>query len=214
MKEWRSSQSEAFTKFLQENKSVLSNPVVKSFLQQKENVHLLKKAIDYPTKENKEKVDESFKKHYFAIRFTSYITSSMEYSTINFNKSVRMIQERFPLFLAEKEEGREKDFLLQDEAAEIETIVERESLRSGMEEYITDETIYAAILDLTNSQRTILTYAYLYQWTDTEIARTIGTSQQYVSKARKTALKRILSYMNRRRKENGISRHDSMDDND
>ncbi|MEM5596939.1 hypothetical protein AAHB53_12575 [Niallia circulans] len=43
MKECRSSQSEAFTAFLEENKSLLSNPIVKSFLQKKVNVHLLKK---------------------------------------------------------------------------------------------------------------------------------------------------------------------------
>ena len=87
MKEWRSSQSEAYTTFLEENKSLLSNPIVRSFLQKKVNVHLLKKAIECPTKENKEKVDKAFKKHFFTIRFISYITSSMEYSTINFNVS-------------------------------------------------------------------------------------------------------------------------------
>lgn len=83
-----------------------------------------------------------------------------------------------------------------------------------MEEYIADKMIYSAILSLTTSQRDILTYAYLYKLTDTEIARTIGTSQQYVSKTRKVALQRILSFMNGRRKVDGIDRYDSMDDND
>lgn len=196
MKECRSSQSEAFTAFLEENKSLLSNPIVKSFLQKKDNVHLLKKALECPTKENKEKVDESFKKHFFTIRFTSYITSSMEYSTINFNKNLSMYQKRFPLILTEKEEGGEKDINLNDKEAEIEAIVEKEALWSEMEEYISNKTIYSAVLSLTSSQRKILTYAYLYKFTDTEIARRIRTSQQYVSKTRKTALKRILSIIN------------------
>ncbi|WP_312094888.1 sigma factor-like helix-turn-helix DNA-binding protein [Niallia sp.] len=198
MKECRSLQSEAFTTFLQENKSLLSNPIVKSFLKKKVNFHLLKKAIECPTKENREKVDEAFKKHFFTIRFTSYITSSMEYSTINFNKSLTLYQKRFPLILAEKETEGEKDLTLQDKHAEIESIVENEAMRSGMEEYISDKTIYSAILSLTQSQRVVLTYAYLYKLTDTEIARAIGTSQQYVSKTRKTALKHIVSFMNRK----------------
>lgn len=196
MKECRSSQSEAFAAFLEENKSLLSNPIVKSFLQKKVNVHLLKKAIECPTKENKEKVDESFRKHFFTIRFTSYITSSMEYSTINFNKNLSMYQKRFPLILTEKEEGGEKDINLNDREAEIESIVEKEALWSAMEEYISNKKIYSAVLSLTPSQRAILTYAYLYKLTDTEIAQRIRTSQQYVSKTRKTALKRILSFIN------------------
>ena len=214
MKEWRSSQSEAYTTFLEENKSLLSNPIVRSFLQKKVNVHLLKKAIECPTKENKEKVDKAFKKDFFTIRFISYITSSMEYSTINFNKNVTTYQKRFPLILTEKEEGGERDMPLNDREAEMEWIVEKEDLRSGMEEYISDETIYSAILGLTLSQRTILTYAYLYKLSDTEIARILSTSQQYVSKTRKTALKRILTFTNKGRKEDGINRHDSMDDDD
>ncbi|WP_400245086.1 sigma factor-like helix-turn-helix DNA-binding protein [Niallia sp. JL1B1071] len=213
MKEFRSFQSEAFTTFLQENKSLLSNPIVKSFLEKKIHFLLLKKAIEFPTKENKEKLDESFKKHFFTIRFTAYITSSMEYSTINFNKNLTMYQTRFPLMLAAKEEGGEKDITLHDKEAEIERIVEKEVLRASVEEYIADKMIYSAILSLTTSQRAVLTYAYLYKLTDTEIARTIGTSQQYVSKTRKVALQRILSFMNGRRKVDGIDRHDSMDDN-
>ncbi|CAI9395837.1 sigma factor-like helix-turn-helix DNA-binding protein [Niallia sp. Sow4_A1] len=214
MKECRSFQSEAFTAFLQDNKSLLSNPIVKSFLEKKINLLLLKKAIEFPTKENKEKLDEAFKKHFFTIRFTAYITSSMEYSTINFNKNLTMYQKRFPLILAEREAGGEKDITLYDKEAEIERMVEKEVLRASVEEYIADKMIYSAILSLTTSQRDILTYAYLYKLTDTEIARTIGTSQQYVSKTRKVALQRILSFMNGRRKVDGIDRYDSMDDND
>lgn len=213
MKECRSFQSEAFTTFLQENKSLLSNPIVKSFFGEEANFHLLKKAIEFPTKENKEKLDESFRKHFFTIRFTAYISSSMEYSTINFNKKLTMYQKRFPLILAERE-GGEIDITLQDkEADEIEGIVEKEMLRTSVEEYVTDKMIYSAILSLTSSQRAVLTYAYLYKLTDTEIARTIGTSQQYVSKTRKVALQRILSFIKGRREVDGIDRPDSMDDN-
>lgn len=212
MKECRSFQSEAFTTFLQENKSLLSNPIVKSFLGNKVNFDLLKKAIEFPTKENKEKLDESFKKHFFTIRFTAYITSSMEYSTINFNKNLTVHQKRFPLILGEKEDRGEKDNTFHDKEAEIERIVEKEVLRESVEEYISDKMIYSAILSLTSSQRAILTYAYLYKLTDTEIARKIGTSQQYISKTRKVALQRIFSFMNGRRKADGINRHDSMDD--
>ena len=194
MKECRSLQSEAVTTFLQENKSLLSNPIVKSFLKKEVNFHLLKKAIECPTKENREKVDESFKKHFFTIRFTSYITSSMEFSTINFNKSLTLYQKRFPLILTEREAEGEKGLTLQDKHAEIERILEKEAMRSGMEEYISDKTIYSAILSLTQSQRAVLTYAYLYQLNDTEIAQKIGTSQQYVSKTHKTALKHIVSF--------------------
>jgi len=195
MKEWRSGKGK-WEEFRLENRSFFNNPVVKSFLNNQKNVQALIMAVENPTKESREIVDMAFKKHFFTIRFTAYISSIMEFSTQNFNKNLYQYENRFPLILADTEEGKNKYFpYLVDHQADMEIIRERETVESSIEDYITDPDLYEGILTLTESQRKILTFSYLYQLKDTEIAQIMGKSQQYISKTRKTVLNRLNTYM-------------------
>ena len=194
MKEW-SSEGETWEEFLRVNRYFLKEPLVRDFLGQKENYQLLKQAVENPTKENKAKVDESFRKHFFSIRFTSYLSTILEYSAINYKKNNYRYENRYPLILTDTGGKDNYSNYLTDYHAEIEYVVEHDVLRSSIEDYITDPRLFAGLITLTDSQREILTYRYLYQLKDIEIAQKMGTSQQYISKTHKTILNRLYTYI-------------------
>lgn len=188
-------------RFMEENKDFMENVIVQGFLQEKRNFKLFKDAVCHPSKENRDKVDEAFKKYYFTIRFTSYISSSIHFSALNFYKKINLREKRFPLLLdADAEDGGKsyKDYL-EDPTANFEIYAESEGIRESITEYIADPLLYAAIQSLSNAQKTVLYYAYIKKLNDTEIGAVIQKTQQNVSKSHQNALKKIYSYMARKK---------------
>ncbi len=189
-------------KFMEENKEFMENTIVQGFLREKGHFKLFAEAVCNPSKENKDNLDEAFKKYYFTIRFTSYISSSIHFSALNFHKKQRLYASRFPLLLdAETDGGTAYKDQIEDFGANLETYTEREGIRESISEYIADPLLYDAIQSLSDSQKTVLYFAYIKKLNDTEIADVIQKSQQYVSKAHKNALKRIYSYMAQKKEE-------------
>ncbi|MCE4050607.1 MULTISPECIES: sigma factor-like helix-turn-helix DNA-binding protein [Bacillaceae] len=183
-------------RFIEENKEFMGNTIVQGFLREKGHFKLFADAVCYPSKENKENLDEAFKKYYFTIRFTSYISSSIHFSTLNFHRKQRLYANRYPLLLdAETEDGRTHKDRMEDRNANLEAYAEREGIRESISEYIADPLLYDAIQSLSDSQKTVLYFAYIKKLNDTEIAEVIQKSQQYVSKCHQKALQRIYSYM-------------------
>lgn len=70
---------------------------IKSFLSIHNNFHLFKQSICHPTIENQMLLDQSFKTFYFYIRFTAYLSSTIYYHAINFDKKDRQTNYRFPV---------------------------------------------------------------------------------------------------------------------
>jgi len=189
-------------RFMEENKEFMENTIVQGFLREKDHFKLFAEAVCNPSKENKDNLDEAFRKYYFTIRFTSYISSSIHFSALNFHKKQRLYASRFPLLLDAETEGTiaHKD-RIEDLGANLETYAEREGIRESISEYIADPLLYDAIQSLSDSQKTVLYFAYIKKLNDTEIAEVIQKSQQYVSKSHQNALKRIYSYMAQKKEE-------------
>lgn len=182
----------AFRKFIQENEEFLNNPLIKDFLSQKENYQLLKMSICHPTTQNKDLVDQAFRGYYFTIRMTSYISTSLYYHAINFDKKIRQLNYRFPVILdrpvKEDSEMSLKDLAIYHEDFEIQS--------DKILDYISDPMIYQAVKSLTLNQRNILYLVYIKSWTDIEVSQYLQISQQAVSKSRNKAIKKIRKQLN------------------
>lgn len=188
---------EKIVEFFDANQEFLNNKIIKNFLNNIENQELLLNVIENPNENNKNKIDESFKKFYFNVRFISFISQTIYFSAINFDKKIRLVNSRFPLIadsnLKEDDQLSIKDLIVDDKAhIDIEQIINDENL----EKYVGDEKLLQAILLLTETQKKIISLSYIDGLSDTEIARKLNKSQQTVSKTRKKALENIYSHLN------------------
>ncbi|WP_445490713.1 RNA polymerase sigma factor [Niallia sp. 03133] len=197
-KKIKGTDTKAFHTFIKENKQLMENQIVKDFLETEQNYRLFAAAVNNPTKHNKDLVDQAFKKHYFTIRFTSYLSTSIYFKAINFHNKQSLHKSRYPLLLdAEIEQDGKFPYKnqLEDKESHIEHYIEKNGLRKNVAEYVEDPLLYKAIQLLTKAQKNILYYAYVQKLNDTEIALLLKKSQQYISKTHKEALKRVYQYL-------------------
>src|SRR5699024_10518915 len=90
---------EIINKFFVKRKRALKNPLILNFLNNSENYYLVKKAILYPTKHNKEIVENAFKNHYENVVKIKYITNLIHFYSIDYDKRIRKQKEHFKLIL-------------------------------------------------------------------------------------------------------------------
>lgn len=183
-------------KFKKENKAFLENTIIKSFLNDEKNEKLLLEVICYPTKENKELLDNEFKKFYSGIRFTSFISSTLYFNAINFDKQYRKVLNRYILTL-DKPMKDEEDTSFKDMIADSQTEIQVEHIikSDDITDYIEDPVLYEAILTLSDKQREVINLAYVKGLTDTEIGKLLNKSQQAISKMHKKALENIYKFI-------------------
>jgi len=196
---------EKLIEFKNNNKEFLANPIIKSFLNKKQNYQLFYNTLCNPTLENKEKLDQSFKLHYFDIRFVSFISSSIHFNSINFDKKQRHYSSRNLLtvdsVIQNEEEVTFKEIIEDSESA---ITVDRLSISDDIADYIVNPVLYEAVQTLSSKQMEVLNLAYLKGLSDTEIARLLNKSQQSVSKIHKKSIRKIKDFI----KEKGVSNYE------
>ncbi|EDL63464.1 sigma-70 family RNA polymerase sigma factor [Bacillus sp. SG-1] len=164
------------------------NQAVESFLSRKENREILEEFLSDPSDSAEDCLNEAFKAHFFGIRFTSYVSSSLYFHSVNFDKKTRMDRDRQLLTLdkplGDEEEGTYKELIADTAAPDSYT-------EKSLEESISDARLMEAFQRLTHRQKFILNLAYVEERSDTEIADVLGVSQQAVSKTHKKVLKKL-----------------------
>lgn len=137
-----------------------------------------------------------FKKYYFHIRFTSFVSNTLYFNAINFDKRYRKMAKRHPLTvdqpLADEKNSSFKD-LIKDEKSEIN--IESFINSAKVESYISDPILNEAINTLSGKQKQVIDLAYIYGLSDTVIAKKLDKSQQAISKIHKRALEKIYKYI-------------------
>ncbi|MGM0837665.1 MAG: sigma-70 family RNA polymerase sigma factor [Bacillota bacterium] len=193
------------TRYLKANEDQLKNSIINSFLTIPENMELLKQVIEDPTNHLINQLDESFKEFYFRIRFTSYLSKTIHFHSINFDKRHRQNSDRFKLIL-DKPLNNETETSLIDVLAKTEFKEEINELEMtlGIEEQLTNYWLYEGFQQLTENQRQIISLAYLHGLTDSGIAHKLNRSQQAVSKSHARALKKMRDFTETASKRRGI----------
>lgn len=182
-------------KFEKENVEFLQNRLVSSFLKIPSNKNAYVETITNPTQENKEKLDTLFKQFYLKVRFISYISTTLKYNSINYDKHLRLIQFRYSTILDapisnDREDTYQNLFANQENAF----IFDEAFLTADIKQQVTCPLLYKALSLLTEKQIEIINLAYVDGLSDTEIARVLNKTQQAISKTHKKALKNILTY--------------------
>jgi RNA polymerase sigma factor (sigma-70 family) len=182
--------------FIEENKQFLEHRVVKSFLDDEENKHLLLSVICYPTQENKNKLDEKFRKFYFNIRFTTFLSSTLYFNAVNYDKNHRKIRNRNQLTL-DQPIGEGKEYSFKDFLEDPNTNINVENIMrsSDIKDYLVNATLLKAIDKLTIKQKEVIDLVYVKGLSDTDIGILLGKSQQVISKLHKKALKSIHEFI-------------------
>jgi len=188
--------------FKNKNRTFLQNKLIVSFLEDPKHKSMYYETICNPTNENKQLLDRLFKYFYFRVRFTSHISSTLHFNSINHDKRYRKLQLRNNLTLDQKitdAEG-EQTFkeLIADENAEIS--IDKISESENILEHITCPILYAAIQTLSEKQRKILELYYIHGLNDTEIGKELNQTQQSISKAHNIALKKLHDYLSNKKR--------------
>lgn len=192
MKELFDHHTQSVEIYLDKLKKHLQNPIIKSFLEIPEHIVLLKEVRNQPTPELKKKLDDTFREFYFNIRFTTYLSQTIYFNAINYDKKINLVSERYRLILDRplKEDG-ELTFL--DLLSSSESMDKKDIFidSSTIGDHLTSYEIFNAIQSLTENQRQVLSLAYIYGLNDSEIASSLNKSQQAVSKSHSKALRKI-----------------------
>lgn len=186
-------------KFKKKNKLFLNNPLICNFLEHNHHFQLFINAISNPSVENKEKLDEAFKIYYFKVRFTSFVSSTLYFNAINFDKKQQKLYKRFPLTI-DSSTLNDKKMTFKESLIDpnSEPTVEKILKCNDISKYIEDPILYEALMSLTEKQREIISLSYIDCLSDSEIARLLNKSQQSVSKIHKRSLEKIQEYLKRK----------------
>lgn len=176
---------------LKKNK-IDENKLLKTFLEDEENFLLFENAVLNPTIENRKKVEDTFQIYYEQIRKFAYINSLIRIYSVDFDKRVRKLRNRYSLIL---------DQPVNDEAANTNTyknIIPSELNQenySSLREAVGNEPLYNALEILTDFQYLILELIYVYNLSKTEIAKLVETSPQNISNTHKKAIVKLKKEM-------------------
>ena len=176
------------TKEIIEKNNLLKNPLIKGFLNNEENYHLFQKAILFPNLENKNKVEEVFAKHYEQVRIDSYFRNLIKYFSIDFDKKIRKLNNRFYLTL-DKPIGTESETITHKDL-----IPEENKIKFGeqtLHNEIGDESLFQALEILSESQYRILELIYVKNLTNIEIAGLMNSSPQNISNIHRKAIRKL-----------------------
>ncbi|MCL6477430.1 MAG: sigma-70 family RNA polymerase sigma factor [Peptococcaceae bacterium] len=168
------------------------NPIIINFFQKKETRLLLEKVLESPSKENREKIDDAFREYYVEIRLKRFLSDLIHYTSINFDKDRRRQMERYLLILDAPVNDLENEStfaeILPSEQKLEQILLEKET---RLEEIFTDQNLSKVIHYLTAKEKRILEYIFIMNMSDTSISKTLGVSQQAVSKTKKRALSKL-----------------------
>lgn len=166
-------------KLIEQNKDVIQNPIIKSFLDKKENYKLVSNAISYPSEKNKNAVDKAFKEHYKQIKKMAYISNLIHFFSIDYDKKIRKLNNRYTLIL-DKEITDNKDTTFKDLVVS-KPLYTQNIFGNNLKDHIENIELYEALKLLTEKQLSILEMKFLKNMTTKEIAETTETTPQNIS---------------------------------
>lgn len=168
------------------------NKLIESFLEDTDNRELFENYQRKNSDAIKLVLDERFKSFYQRYRLLSYFIKVLHFESKHFDKKLRLHNKRYQLASAKTEEAE----LIFEQHFNIKPDLEYHSPSLDFKEHLTNEDLFNSFNLLTEKQKNIITLSYLHLMTDTEIAKSLGVTQQAVYKIRKSALKKLRDGVN------------------
>lgn len=197
MKEREGDCKEAYREFQKQHSKFLRQPIVRSFLRDKNHYELVQQAVCSPTKENRQRVDEAFQSFDRSVKTLTYLSNLIHFNAINFDKTMKKHYNREILTLDQplQEENGNEGATYKDMLSHPSTEMTEEIACETIADYVSNPQLYQAIQRLTSKQQSILTHRYVRGLQNKEIAELIGSSPQNVSKLHKRALQKLKDHL-------------------
>lgn len=192
-KEYKSNCSDSekviLSKFIEENRALLSNPLIESFLGNGEHLALLIQNLYNPNNQNEQALNEAFRDYYTGVKIINYISKTLYWEGINFDKQQRRKNIRYPLILDGTITDEGPINLESDKKSVEHQVIENE--KSPIIERLENLTLKKAFLSLTKRQKEVLQSVYGDNQSLTETASCLNITQQGASKIHKLAIERL-----------------------
>lgn len=161
-KEYKSNCSDSekviLSKFIEENRALLSNPLIESFLGNGEHLALLIQNLYNPNNQNEQALNEAFRDYYTGVKIINYISKTLYWEGINFDKQQRRKNIRYPLILDGTITDEGPINLESDKKSVEHQVIENE--KSPIIERLENLTLKKAFLSLTKRQKEVLQSVY------------------------------------------------------
>lgn len=185
--------------FINKHKKKMEQPIVRSFLQSKYNYNLFEEAITNPTPENKQILDQTFKSHFKKIKVIDYVSKLIHYYSIDLQKKITLNKQRNVLNLDSTVATKDGDMIskydiitLDNEDNTYDKFIQNED---NLQSHLNDELLIKSFCKLSKKQIKILNLFYLEEYTNKEIAKILGESEQTISYNHKSAIKKLKQSM-------------------
>ncbi|UNK17131.1 sigma-70 family RNA polymerase sigma factor [Paenibacillus sp. N3/727] len=166
--------------------------IVQRFFSYPEHCLLLSLFLNGQSLKYWKQLENAFCDFYFEVRFTKYLSSTIKYAFIDYQRKKERREERNPvIFDMELNEENNQSFGEKYSPQSINDEVNASPNPEDLLDSISDESVFNSFSDLTITQKKILTYTYSMSYLDKEISRILSISPQAVSKSRNTALEKI-----------------------
>ncbi|KSU83986.1 hypothetical protein A2U94_19695 [Bacillus sp. VT 712] len=175
--------------FLMKYERELENPIIKSFLEKKENFKMLEQSICHPQLKNRENLDKAFQEFYAEVRLTHYLSMLLKFYAQKYYVKTTKHFNHYQLIMDKPQESGISFAELVSSDEEIIDIFLKTS--NNLIDFIKDQKLCQIINSLTTKQQQILNLSFVYQFSHTEIGALLGVSQQYVSKTYQKILNKI-----------------------
>ncbi|WP_186375500.1 sigma-70 family RNA polymerase sigma factor [Paenibacillus xylanexedens] len=185
-----------FEEYRNQNPELFCNQVIVNFFKQENNQKLLLGSMKGEN-DKEEALNESFRRYFFQIRFVAYVTSSLQFMSIDQMRRNQRYAARNVL-IYDKPSSDDSSVCI----GEIKSTYQSSPDTAQPDEYsmflkgnFTDEHVESAYQKLTDKQKHVTTLYYGFGYRDHEIATKLQVSQQAVAKTRNTALKKMKTTM-------------------
>ena len=168
----------------------IENELIVSFLADPDNRELFETYQKKNSDAIKVELDERFRVFYHRYRLISYFIKVLHFESIHFDKKLHLHNNRYQLATAQTGGA---ELICEQNFNEY---YDYHSPSLSFQDHFTSEELFKSFNQLTEKQKYIITLSYLHQMTDTEIAKSLGISQQSVYKTRKIAIKKLRNGVN------------------
>lgn len=170
-------------------------PLLDSFRKEEQHDLLLQRALQVPSTANFEALDEAFRHHYTKRRFLQYVSKSIHWEAVDFDRKHRKRDGIFPLLLEQPQE--EANETMRDQIEDPSQQVEDQAIAftvERLEDVFHDPLLRKSIATLTPLQKKILIALYYLGYSMKETAAILRTSHQNISKSHRRILQQLQAY--------------------
>ncbi|MFD0695433.1 hypothetical protein ACFQZT_15125 [Paenibacillus sp. GCM10027628] len=194
-------QLEKFEEYRLKNSILFSNPLIRKFFENEDNIVLILKTLDGDS-DSQNELEITFRKYFFRIRFVKFLVSTIKFVAID---QMRIHQKRdkrdqliFDRPVSENGESTTLgELLVHSQIVKDPEICVSDPLQ--FQSSFTNENLANAFAMLSQKQQMITTLCYALCYQDNEISKILGVSPQAVCKTRNLALQKLRLAMPERR---------------